>query len=164
MTIAIVVAMDEAGVIGWKGGLPWHLPDDLKWFKTITMGHVLILGRRTFESIGRRPLPGRTFIVLTRSPSYEVPAGVRVAPDLSAALRVAADVPRVFVVGGSSVYRAALPRTDELFVTRVHAQVEGDVRFPDVDWSAWTLVEEEHHPADARHAFSFTFQHFARGR
>jgi dihydrofolate reductase len=164
MTIAIVVAMDETGVIGREGWLPWHLPDDLKWFKAITMGHVLVMGRRTFESIGRRPLPGRPTIVLTRSPSYEVPAGVRIAPDLAAALRHAADAPRVFVAGGSSVYRAALPRTDEMFVTRVHAQVEGDVRFPDVDWSAWTLVEEEAHPADARHAFPFTFQHFVRNR
>jgi len=164
MTIAIVVAMDETGVIGREGGLPWHLPDDLKWFKAITMGHVLIMGRRTFESIGRRPLPGRPTIVLTRSPTYEVPAGVTVAPDLAAALRVAVDAPRVFVAGGSSVYRTALPRTDEMFVTRVHTQVEGDVRFPDVDWSAWTLVEEEPHPADARHAFPFTFQHFVRNR
>jgi len=164
VTIVIVVAMDETEVIGRKGGLPWHLPDDLKRFKAITMGHVLIMGRRTFESIGRRPLPGRPCIVLTRSPTYEVPAGVTVAPDLAAALRLTADAPRVFVVGGSSVYRAALPRTDEMFVTRVHARVEGDVRFPDVDWSAWRLVDEEPHPADARHAFPFTFQHFARNR
>lgn len=164
MTLAIIVAMDEGGVIGREGGLPWHLPDDLKRFKTITMGHVLIVGRRTFESIGSRPLPGRQFVVLTRSPSYQVPAGVAVATDLGAALQLTADAPLVFAAGGAAVYRAALPRADAMYVTRVHASLDGDVRFPDVDWAAWKLVEDEYHPADARHAFPFSFRRFARDR
>ena len=164
MTLAIIVAMDEGGVIGREGGLPWHLPDDLKRFKAITMGHVLIVGRRTFESIGSRPLPGRRLVVLTRSPSYQVPAGVAVAPDLAAALERSADAPLIFAAGGAGVYRAALPHADVMHITRVHASLEGDVRFPDVDWTAWTLVEEEYHAADARHAFPFSFRRFARNR
>lgn len=164
MTLTIIVAMDADGMIGREGGLPWHLPDDLKRFKAVTMGHVLIMGRRTFESIGRRPLPGRTSIVLTHSANYSVPPAVTVAPDFAAALRLAAAAPRAFVVGGAAVYRAALPRADELLVTLVHAHVDGDVRFPDVDWAAWTLVDEEFHPADARHAFPFSFRRFTRRR
>lgn len=163
MRLAIIVAMDEGGVIGHRGSIPWHLPDDLRRFKAITMGHVLIVGRRTFESIGR-PLPGRRFIVLTKNPGYAVPPGVEVARDFSAGLQLATDAPQVFAAGGSAVYRAALPRTDELFVTRVHTRVAGDARFPEIDWAAWTLVTEESHPADARHAFPFSFQRFERHR
>jgi dihydrofolate reductase len=162
--LVIIVAMDEGGVIGREGGLPWHLPDDLKRFKAITMGHVLIVGRRTFESIGSRPLPGRRLVVLTRRHSYQAPAGVSVASDLAAALELIADAPLIFAAGGAGVYRAALPHADVMHITRVHASLEGDVRFPDVDWTAWTLVEEEYHAADARHAFPFSFRRFARNR
>jgi len=161
VTLSIIVAMDEAGVIGRGGGLPWHLPDDLRRFKATTMGHVLIMGRRTLDSIGRA-LPGRRSIVLTRNPAFRPPTGVEVAPDLDAALALAADASRAFVIGGASVYRDALPRTQELLVTRVHARVEGDVRFPDVEWDAWTLTDEEFHLADARHAFPFSFRRYLR--
>lgn len=162
MTLSIIVAMDEAGVIGRGGSLPWHLPDDLRRFKATTMGHVLIMGRRTLDSIGRA-LPGRRSIVLTRNSIFRPPTGVEVARDLDAALALAADAARVFVIGGATVYREAFPRTQELLVTRVHARVEGDVRFPAVEWEAWVLVDEESHPADARHPFAFSFQRFVRG-
>lgn len=161
MILALVVALDEDGVIGRDGGLPWHLPDDLRRFKARTMGHVLLMGRRTYASIGR-PLPGRRSIVLTRDPTFRAPAGVAVAPGLDEALRIAGDVPYVFVIGGAEVYRTALARADELLVTRVHTRVPGDVRFPSVDWAEWTLVEEEDHPADDRHAFAFTFRRYTR--
>lgn len=161
MILAIIVAMDESGVIGREGGLPWHLPDDLRRFKATTMGHVLIMGRRTCDSIGRA-LPGRRSIVLSRNPAFVPPAGVERAPDLATALSRATDAPRVFVVGGAAVYREALPHAQELLVTRVHARVEGDVRFPDVRWEAWTLAEEDAHPADARHAHPFTFRRYVR--
>lgn len=161
MILALVVALDEDGVIGRDGGLPWHLPDDLRRFKARTMGHVLLMGRRTYASIGR-PLPGRRSIVLTRDPTFRAPAGVAVAPGLDEALRIAGDVPCVFVIGGAEVYRTALARADELLVTRVHTRVPGDVRFPSVDWAEWTLVEEEDHPADDRHAFAFTFRRYTR--
>jgi dihydrofolate reductase len=159
--LSIIVAMDEDGVIGRAGSLPWHLPDDLRHFKATTMGHVLVMGRRTLDSIGRA-LPGRRTVVLSRNPAFHPPEGVEVAADLEAALSLVRDAPEVFVVGGASVYRTALPRAHRLVVTQVHAKVAGDVRFPPVDWDDWTLVEEERHPADARHAFAFSFRRYAR--
>lgn len=161
MIVSIIVAMDEVGTIGRGGQLPWHLPDDLRRFKALTMGHVLVMGRKTCDSIGRA-LPGRRSLVLSRSPAYHPPAGVEVVPDLDTALARAADAARVFVVGGADVYRVALPRADELRVTRVHGRVSGDVRFPDIAWDDWTLVDDELRPADDRHAFAFSFQRFVR--
>jgi dihydrofolate reductase len=119
------------------------------------------MGRKTCESIGRA-LPGRRSLVLSRDPDWRPPAGVEKVPDLDTALARAAGAERLFVIGGAAVFRAALPLADELLVTRVHALVPGDVRFPDVDWDAWTLVDDEFHPADERHAFAFRFQRFAR--
>jgi dihydrofolate reductase len=101
-------------------------------------------------------------VVLTRNPGFRPPQDVAVAPDLEAALNLVAGAPRVFVVGGASVYRDALPRAHELLVTRIHARVPGDVRFPPVAWDDWTLAEEERHPADARHAFPFSFRRYTR--
>lgn len=162
MTLSLIVAMSDGGVIGHHGTVPWHLPDDLRRFKQLTMGHPLIMGRRTFASIGR-PLPGRRCIVLSRDPAYRA-AGVESAPDLSTALARLAEAPEVFVIGGAEVYRDALPRADQLYVTLVHAPIPGDARFPTFDRTAWTLVEEAFHPADARHAHAFTFQRYERRR
>ena len=159
--VAVIVALDEAGTIGRDGGLPWHLPDDLRRFKATTMGHVLVMGRKTCESIGRA-LPGRRSLVLSRNPAFRPPDGVEVVPDLATALARAADSERVFVIGGAEVFRTALPAADELLVTQVHATVAGDARFPEVDWDGWSLVEDEFHPADARHAVAFSFRRFVR--
>jgi len=159
--VSVIVALDEAGTIGRDGGLPWHLPDDLRRFKALTMGHVLLMGRRTCESIGRA-LPGRRSLVLSRTPGYRAPAGVEVVPDLDTALARAAGAERLFVIGGAAVFRAALPLADELLVTQVHAAVPGDVRFPEVDWEAWSLVEDDFHAADARHPIPFSFRRFVR--
>ena len=161
MILSIIVAMDEAGVIGRDNELPWHLPDDLRRFKATTMGHVLVMGRRTWESIGR-VLPGRRFIVLTRNPAFRAPSGVDVAPTLERALAMAPDAERVFVIGGAAVYRDALPLADELIVTHVHATVQGDVTFPAVAWERWTPVDEQFHPADQRHAHAFTVRRYRR--
>ena len=161
MIVSVIVALDEAGTIGRDGGLPWHLPDDLRRFKAVTMGHVLLMGRKTCESIGRA-LPGRRSLVLSRDPDWQPPDGVEKVPDLDTALARAAGAERLFVIGGAEVFRAALPLADELLVTRVHASVRGDVRFPDVTWDTWTLVDDDYHPADARHPFAFRFQRFAR--
>lgn len=158
--VALVAAVAENGVIGRSGGLPWRLPDDLRHFKRLTMGHVLVMGRRTWASIGRA-LPGRRTIVLSRDPAFPAD-GAACAPSLDAALAAASGARSVFVVGGASVYAAALPRADRIHLTRVHADVPGDVTFPDVDWSDWTLVEEKTHPADARHAFPFTICRYDR--
>jgi dihydrofolate reductase len=159
--VSIIVAMDEDGVIGRAGSLPWHLPDDLRRFKATTMGHVLVMGRRTLDSIGRA-LPGRRSVVLTRNRAFRPPDGVEVAPDFDSALALVAEASQVFVVGGASLYREALPRAQQLLVTRIHARVAGDVRFPAVSWDDWTLVEEERHPADAHHAFPFSFRRYTR--
>jgi dihydrofolate reductase len=159
--VALIVALDEAGTIGRDDGLPWHLPDDLRRFKALTMGHVLLMGRKTCVSIGRA-LPGRRSLALSRDPRWQAPEGVEVVPDLETALARAAGAHRLFVIGGAEVFRAALPAADELLVTRVHATVAGDVRFPVVDWGAWRLVEDEFHPADDRHPHAFSFQRYVR--
>lgn len=156
MIVSLIVAVAENGTIGRDGDLPWRLSDDLKRFKRITTGHAIVMGRRTFESIGRA-LPGRTTIVLTRDASWTPPDGVIAVPSLEAALaRAPGD--EVFVIGGASVYEEALPRADRLYLTRVHADVEGDTRFPAVDFSAWRVLREEHRPADAKNDHATTFR------
>jgi dihydrofolate reductase len=160
--LSLIVAMSEGGIIGHHGKIPWHLPDDLRRFKQLTMGHPLIMGRRTFASIGH-PLPGRRCIVLSRDPAFRA-EGVETAPDLDTALARVADAPEAFVSGGAEVYRAALPRADRLYLTLVHAPIPGDVRFPTFDHTAWTLVEETLHPADAHHAHAFSFLRYERHR
>ncbi len=155
MRMTLIVAMAEDGVIGRDGDLPWRLPADLRAFKRATMGHHLVMGRKTWESIGR-PLPGRTMVVLTRDRTAQIP-GVSVVHDLDAALdlaRAAGDA-EVFIAGGAQVYALALPRADRLLLTRVHAVVPGDVHFPAFDESEWTEVAREEHAADERHAHPF---------
>jgi dihydrofolate reductase len=159
VTVSLIAAVADNGVIGRDGGLPWHLPDDLRWFKRVTAGHAVIVGRRTWESLGRA-LPDRRWIVLSRDPGFR-PAGAETAPDLAAALS-AAGAGEVFIAGGSAVYRAALPLADRMYLTAVHADVSGDTRFPPLDFSRWTLMDERHHPADERHAHAFTFRTYDR--
>ena len=160
MKISLLVAVSENRIIGKGGGLPWHLPADLKRFKRLTLGHAVIMGRRTFESIGR-PLQKRRSIVLSRDPAY-APAGAETAAGLDAALALAAGEDEVFVIGGSEVFAEALPRADRLYPTRVHAEVEGDVVFDGLDLGAWELVSTERREADERHAHAFSFEVYAR--
>lgn len=136
--VTIVAAVARNGVIGVQGGLPWHLPGELQRVKQTTMGHVLVMGRVTYESIGR-PLPGRTTVVVTRQPHWRVDSElVRVAPDVHTALQVAAEVDdEVFVFGGAQVYAAALAVTDRMLLTLVDQEPAGDTRFPEVDWTQW---------------------------
>jgi len=145
--ISLIAALARNRVIGVRNTLPWRLSDDLKRFKTITMGHTLLLGRKTFESIGR-PLPGRTSIVLTRQPSYAVPDGVLTAPDFRSALELAAGS-ELFVAGGAEVYELALPFADRLLLTRIDADYEGDAYFPRFDPLEWELVSRDS-PSPAR--------------
>jgi dihydrofolate reductase len=137
--VTLLAAVARNGVIGVDGGLPWHLPDELALFKELTLGHVLVMGRRTFESVGR-PLPGRTTVVVTRRPDWEA-EGVLRAGSVGEALALAREVDaEVFVVGGAQVYAAALPAADRLALTFVDADPEGDTRFPEIDWSQWREV------------------------
>jgi len=158
MRVSIIAAVSENGVIGWEGGVPWRLRDDLKWFKTVTMGHHLIFGRTTFEVVGK-PLPGREIIVLSRNPAYTQPHCL-VANSLQAALALAANrgEGEVFVGGGSQVYRPALPIAGRMYLTRVHARVAGDTFFPSFDASGWTVTEEWGVEASARNEYPFTVQ------
>ena len=139
MTVTILAAGGRNGVIGVDGGLPWHLPDELKLFKELTLGHVLVMGRRTYESVGR-PLPGRTTVVVTRRPDWESEGALR-AGSVEEALTTASQIDdEVFVVGGAQVYAEALPAADRLALTFVDAEPEGDTMFPEVDWSHWREV------------------------
>ncbi len=145
MILSLVVARAANGVIGRDGGLPWHLPADLKHFKALTLGKPIVMGRRTFASIGR-PLPGRHNIVLTRG-AWSAD-GVTVVPDLAAALAAAGTVPEVAIIGGAAVYAAALPLADRVYLTEVHAAPAGDTVLPPFDAAAWTETAREDHAAE----------------
>jgi dihydrofolate reductase len=154
--------MAENGVIGRENTIPWHLPADLNRFRQRTTGHHIIMGRTTFESIGR-PLPGRTSIVITHTLDFD-PEGAHAAPNLDNALRLAEADDEVFVIGGAQIYRLALPRADRLYLTIVHAAVPGDTYFPPFDPDDWRLVEDERHAADDRHAYPYSFRTYERRR
>jgi dihydrofolate reductase len=153
--IALIAALDEAGVIGYEGGVPWRLPADLRWFREKTMGKPLIMGRRTFESIGR-PLPGRHNIVVTRQPDYEAP-GCEVVSSVAAALSAAAALhpAEILVIGGATLYAALLPQASRLYLTYVAGHFPGDTYFPRIDESEWSIVEQTAHDADPRHSVPF---------
>jgi dihydrofolate reductase len=158
MKLSAIVAMASNRCIGKDNTLPWRLPADLKRFKQLTMGHTLIMGRKTYESIGR-PLPGRTMVVLTRQEDY-APEGVQVVHSLEQALeRARGD--EVFIAGGADLYRQTMERVRRLYLTRIEREYEGDTFFPEVDLSGWRLVEEEHHPATATEP-PFTFLTYER--
>lgn len=141
MTVTIIAAMAENRVIGKNGAMPWHLPDDLARFRAITMGHPVIMGRRTFASIGR-PLPGRLNIVLTRQEGFS-PDGVAVARTFAEALELAGPAEEVFICGGGEVYREALPLADRILLTVVHRPFEGDTTFPEIPADFVETAREE---------------------
>ena len=150
MKLSLIVAVADNGVIGQEGRLPWRLPEDLKYFKRVTLGKPIIMGRKTWESIGR-PLPGRTNIVISRQPGYQA-EGARVVATLPEALDLARSVAEkdgadeLMVIGGEAIYRLALPLADRLYVTEVHAEVPGDARFPPWDRSEWLEIRRERAP------------------
>jgi dihydrofolate reductase len=162
--ISIIVAVAENGVIGRGGQLPWRLSSDLRRFKQLTMGHTVIMGRRTWESIGR-PLPGRRMVVVSRqadcrtnNPSIHVATSI----DEAIAIAEAADDDEAFVIGGAELYRAALPIANRLYLSRILADVPGDTFFPDVDWKEWRRVESEDYVADEANDYPHTFEVYER--
>jgi len=157
MRVSLIVAVSENGVIGRDGGLPWRLSKDLRRFKQLTMGHHLVIGRRTWEEVGT-PLPGRTMVVVTRDRRFAA-HGVLVAHSLDQALELARDDDEPFIGGGAEIYRMALERSlvDRLYITRVHADIEGDTVFPEIDLEAWRLTSREDHEADDRNQYPFSF-------
>lgn len=151
--VYLVAAVAANGIIGAKGQLPWHLPEDLKHFKKLTLGHPVIMGRRTWESL-RKPLPGRDNIVVTRTPGYEAP-GAAVASSLAAALALCAGEPVAFVIGGERLFAESLPGAAGLAMTEIHRDFEGDTRFPDYDRSKWREAQREAHTAGDGMRFDF---------
>jgi dihydrofolate reductase len=145
--ISVIVAVARNGVIGRDRRLPWHLPADLKRFKELTMGHHIVMGRKTWESINRL-LPGRTSVIVTRNKDFQVP-GAKIASSLAEALSLGAEDAEVFVIGGAEIFAAALPLAQRLYLTNVDADVAGDTYMPTLDLSGWRLLSEESHPAVA---------------
>ncbi len=161
-TVSIIVAAAANGVIGRDGGLPWRLPADLGHFKRTTMGHHLVVGRRTWEEVGR-PLPGRTMVVVTRDPALRIPEVVVVnSLQEAVAVAVGAGDDEVFVAGGGEIYRQAMALADRVYLTRIHADVEGDTTFPELDGEAWRLVSREDHEADERNPYPYSFLVYER--
>ena len=153
--ISIIVAMAENGTIGRDNSLPWRLADDLRRFKSLTMGKVVLMGRKTYESIGR-PLPGRTNLVLTRDPQWRA-EGVVAVRSLGQALGCARDAEELVAIGGAEIYRLLMPFARRIYLTHVHADIPGDTFFPDFDSTQWADVECHSYPADERNAYAFTF-------
>jgi dihydrofolate reductase len=162
LKVSIIAALADNGVIGRDGALPWHLPDDLRRFKTLTMGRPILMGRRTFESIGR-PLPGRRNLVLTRS-ARRFPDGIESVDSLAAALARCAGAAEICVIGGAEVYAQALPLATHMELTRVHMEARGEVRFPAFDATQWRELARSEHPADERHEWPLTFVTLERVR
>jgi len=157
MLISLIAAVAENGVIGRNNEMVWNLPDDFKYFKQTTSGHPIVMGRKTFESLGK-PLPNRVNIVITRNADYH-PAETVVTRSLDEALDKALHTqsPETFVIGGAEIYRQAISRADRLYLTEVKGTFEGDTYFPDFNRTDWREVSRRHHPADDRHTVAFDF-------
>jgi dihydrofolate reductase len=154
--LSMIAAVAENGVIGNKGTLPWRLPDDMAHFRRTTLGKPVVMGRRTYESLGRKPLPRRTNVVVTRDPNFSAPPNVKVAHSLDAALVLAAEAPEVVVIGGAELYAEALPAARRIYLTRVYARPAGDAFFPELDPAEWHESLLLEHPADMEHLYAFT--------
>ena len=160
MLVSIIAAMDRNRLIGNKNQLPWHLPADLAHFKRVTMGKPVIMGRKTFESIGR-PLPGRTNIILTRRSDFHS-EGVVKAQSLQQAFDYVADQDEAMIIGGGSIYQQALPLADRLYLTYVEDSFEGDAWFPEFDKGHWRVIAEEQHAADEKNSVDYRFVTYQR--
>jgi dihydrofolate reductase len=164
MIVSLIVAASEDGVIGRDGGIPWRLSSDLRRFKQLTMGHHLVMGRKTFESLGR-VLPGRTSIVLSRQPDFSPPPGVLVARDIAQARQWAAEDEELFVIGGAEIYQLFLPQVDRIYLTRVQGRVAGDT-YIDLarltDGASWRMMSRDVHASDEKNEFPHVFEIWER--
>ncbi len=158
--VSVIAALARNRVIGIENRLPWRLPEDLAHFKALTLGHPILMGRKTFESLGR-PLPGRTNIVITRNPDYR-PEGCRVAGSIAAALALCADENEVFFIGGAELYAQTIPLADRLYLTEVDVEPQGDAWFPDYDTSAFREVSRESHTSEKGDRLRFDFVVYER--
>ncbi len=154
--VILIAAAAENNALGKDNDLLWHLPDDFKRFKQLTTGHYIIMGRKTFESFPK-PLPNRTHVVITRQKAYK-PEGCIVVHSLEQALKNVPENENVYIIGGGEIYKQAMEMADMIELTRVHHSFEADAYFPDINWDNWQIKEALFHPADERHAYSFTYQ------
>lgn len=158
--VSIIVAIAQNGTIGDKNSLLWHIKEDMRFFRTTTSGHAVVMGRKTFESLGSRPLPKRTNIVITRADrAFE---GALTAHSLEEAIRLAEGDEEIFIIGGAQIYREALRIADRMYITRVMHDYEGDTSFPDIDLSEWVLVAEEKHDRGEEYEYPFAFLTYER--
>jgi len=158
--ISLIVAMAKNGVIGAGGRIPWHLPNELRLFKSLTMGHHIVMGRKTYESIGRL-LPGRTTVIVTRQPDYRLPGAI-VAHSIDEALAACAGDEEIFVIGGADLFGETLPHADRLYLTVVDAEPEGDTFMPEIDMSAWRETSSQSFAPDEKHAHAYRFAVYDR--
>lgn len=158
--IIMIAAVAENFALGKDNELVWHLPDDFKRFKQLTTNHYIIMGRKTFESFPK-PLPNRTHVIITRQQDYTAD-GCLIAANLADALAMVPIDENAFVIGGGEIYALALPFTDVIELTKVHAHFEADTFFPEIDSKQWKLVSEEYHPKDEKHLFDFTYETYRR--
>lgn len=156
MKLTTIAAVADNGVIGKDNDLIWHLPDDLKHFKRLTKGHTIVMGRKTWESIGAKPLPKRRHIIITRNAEYTA-TGAEVVTSVEAALALIENDEQPFIVGGAEIYKLSMPYVQRLELTYVHHDFEGDTFFPEFDKSEWETTTEARHEADEKHEWPFTF-------
>ena len=165
-TLAMIVAASTNDVIGVDGDLPWHISADLKRFKKLTMGHHLIMGRKTFESIGKC-LPGRTTVIVTRQTDFAFPEA-KIAHTIESAIELAADDLSPFIVGGAEIYSIAMPHVDRIYLTRVHQEIDGDTHLPAIDWGQWELIQTqvfappESESCGSKDGVGYTFEDYLR--
>lgn len=155
MRISAILAMSENRVIGNNNKLPWHLPADLKHFKNLTMGHPILMGRKTYESIGR-PLPGRSNIVITHDPNYQAP-GCIVVQSIEDALAAAKDADEIFIIGGAAIFQEMLSYVQRIYLTLIHQQINGDTFFPALDVNQWKEIEKVDYTEDTNNPYSYSF-------
>lgn len=153
MRISIIAAMAKNRVIGCNNALPWHLPEDLKHFRQLTMGHPILMGRRTFESIGK-PLPGRTSIVISRNRDFDFP-GVKAASSIPEAIALCGDSEEIFFIGGGELYRQAIGLANRIYLTEIQSEFEGDAYFPEIDAGKWREISREKRASESGMAFDF---------
>ena len=154
--LSLIVAMAKNRIIGANGKIPWHLPNELQLFKSVTMGHHIIMGRKTYESINRL-LPGRTTVIVTRQKDYAV-AGAKIAHTLDEAVALCAGDSEIFIIGGGELYRAALPKADRIYLTVVDAEPAGDTKMPEFDATQWRVHSTQRYSKDDRHAHDYRFE------
>lgn len=163
MNVSIIVAVAKNNVIGKNNSLIWHLPSDLRFFKAKTTGNVVVMGRKTFESIGGgKPLPHRTTVIITRNAHYKAPEGVYVAHSLQEAYSLFSPGTHIFICGGAQIYKEAFDTAKTIFLTRVYAEFEGDTFFPDFSTKQWKLVSTEHFTKDEKHAYDYSFEQYVK--